>query len=103
MAPDDMLAMKQRLQTEAKDPTASTAFLKWLIAKNYATEYQAGLLSRGLVDDFFLGQYKILERVGRGRMAGVYRSIHPSGQIVAIKVLPPSRAKSGQMLARFKR
>jgi serine/threonine protein kinase len=103
MSPDEMLAMKQRWQTEAKDPTASTAFLKWLISRNYATEYQAGLLSRGLVDDFFLGQYKILERVGRGRMAGVYRSIHPSGQTVAIKVLPPSRAKSGQMLARFKR
>jgi serine/threonine protein kinase len=36
-------------------------------------------------------------------MAGVYKAAHPSGQIVAIKVLPPSRAKSGQTLARFQR
>ena len=36
-------------------------------------------------------------------MTGVYKARHPSGQIVAIKVLPPSRAKNGQMLARFQR
>ena len=58
---------------------------------------------RGHTDDFFLGDYKILERIGRGRMAGVYKSVHPSGQVVAIKVLPPSRAKNGQTLARFER
>jgi serine/threonine protein kinase len=77
--------------------------LKWLVNKNYTTEYQASLLSRGHIDDFFLGEYKILERIGRGRMAGVYKAVHPSGQIVAIKVLPPSRAKNAQTLARFER
>ncbi len=104
MTADEMLAMKQRWQAEAKDNAGqSAAFLKWLIAKNYTTEYQASLLSRGHVDDFFLGEYKILERIGRGRMAGVYKAVHPSGQVVAIKVLPPSRAKNAQMLARFER
>jgi serine/threonine protein kinase len=98
-----MQSMRSRWQLEAKDATRSTAFLKWLIGKEYVTEYQASLLSKGLVDDFFLGQYEIMERIGRGRMAGVYRARHPSGQIVAIKVLPPSRAKNDQMLARFER
>ncbi len=103
MSASEMQAMRERSRAEAKDPAHVPAFLRWLVAKNYLTEYQAGLLSRGHVDDFFLGQYKILERIGRGRMAGVYRAVHSSGQIVAIKVLPPSRAKNGQILARFQR
>jgi serine/threonine protein kinase len=104
MTPDEMLAMRQRWQAEAKEvSTQVPAFLKWLVGKNYVTEYQASLLSRGHVEDFYLGDYKILERIGRGRMAGVYKAVHPSGQIVAIKVLPPSRAKAGQTLARFQR
>ncbi len=104
MTPAEMQAMRGRWLAEAKDNAAQVpAFLKWLIAKNYVTEYQASLLSRGHVDDFYLGDYRILERIGRGRMAGVYKAAHPLGQVVAIKVLPPSRAKSGQTLARFQR
>lgn len=104
MNPDEVLAMKQRWLAEAKDQAQSTpAFLRWLVASNYTTEYQASLLSRGHVDDFFFGEYRLLERIGRGRMAGVYKAIHPSGQIVAIKVLPPSKAKNSLMLARFHR
>ena len=104
MTPAEMQAMRARWLTEAKDSAAQVpAFLKWLVAKNYATEYQVSLLSKGHVDTFFLGQYKLLERIGRGRMAGVYKAVHPSGQVVAIKVLPPSRAKNPQLLARFHR
>ena len=36
-------------------------------------------------------------------MAGVYKAPHESGQIVAIKVLPASKAKRPGALARFKR
>ncbi len=103
MSANEMQAMRTRWLAEAKDAAHVPAFLKWLVAKNYLTEYQAGMLSRGHADDFFLGEYKILERIGRGRMAGVYKAVHPSGQVVAIKVLPPSRAKNGQTLARFQR
>src|SRR5687767_11401457 len=99
MTPDEMTAMRQRWLTEAHDAAGQVPFfLKWLVNRNYVTEYQATLLSRGQIDDFFLGEYKILERIGRGRMAGVYKAVHPSGQIVAIKVLPPSRSKNVQML-----
>jgi serine/threonine protein kinase len=103
LTPAEMQAMRQRWVAEANDAANVPAFLQWLVAKNYVTEYQANLLARGHVDDFFLGEYKILERIGRGRMAGVYKAAHSSGQIVAIKVLPPSRAKNPQILARFQR
>ncbi len=36
-------------------------------------------------------------------MAGVYKAVHALGQVVAIKVLPPSRARLPQLLGRFKR
>jgi serine/threonine protein kinase len=104
MTPDEVKTMYQRWLAEAKDAAGNLAqFAKWLAANRYVTEYQATLVTRGHADDFFLGQYKILDRLGRGRMAGVYKASHQLGQVVAIKVLPPSRAREPQMLARFQR
>ncbi len=104
MGPDDGKSVQERWRLEA-GPSANqpSAFLRWLITNQYLTEYQAGLLARGHTDDYFLGQYKILDRLGRGRMAGVYKALHRLGQLVAIKVLPPSRAKNPQLLGRFQR
>jgi serine/threonine protein kinase len=106
LTPDEVNAIHQRWKVEGKDRVDSMRhYLKWIVANNYLTEYQASLISRGHADqhDFFLGQYKILDRLGQGRMAGVYKAAHQSGQVVAIKVLPPSRAKDSHMLARFQR
>jgi eukaryotic-like serine/threonine-protein kinase len=97
-------AMFKRWQTEAKDANLHAGkFAKWMVTNNYLTEYQAAILARGHADGFFLGEYKILERLGKGRMAGVYRAVHPLGQGVAIKVLPPSKAKDPMILGRFQR
>lgn len=93
-----------RWRTESANGKESPeAFSRWLVANKLVTEYQASLLGRGHSDGFFLNEYKILERVGRGRMAGVYKAVHTTGNSVAIKVLPPSRAKDPQLLARFQR
>ena len=67
-----------------------------MVANRYLTEYQATLLARGHADGFFLSEYKILDRLGKGRMAGVYKAQHQLGQVVAIKVLPPSKAQDPQ-------
>ena len=74
-----------------------------MVANKYLTDYQATLLARGHADGFFLNEYKILDRLGKGRMAGVYKAQHQLGQIVAIKVLPPSKAKEPTLLGRFHR
>ncbi len=105
LSPDEVKAMYQRWQNEAKEKDAANLalFSKWLVANRYVTEYQAALITRGHADDFFLNQYKILDRLGRGRMAGVYKAVHQLGQVVAIKVLPPSKAKDPRLLARFLR
>lgn len=104
LALDESRAMFARWQTEARDGADNVArFAGWMVAQGYLTEYQAGLLGRGHADGFFLNEYKILDRLGKGRMAGVYKAQHPLGQVVALKVLPPSRAKDPQLFARFQR
>jgi serine/threonine protein kinase len=101
---DDAKAIFQRWKNEAKDRAEDLErFRRWLINHHYLTEYQVNLLCRGHADGFFVGEYKILDRLGRGRMAGVYKAVHPTGQVVAIKVLPPSKAKDPYLLSRFQR
>src|SRR5919201_1765571 len=101
---DDAKAMYARWQAEAGDAAGNLArFASWMVANKYLTEYQASLLVRGHADGFFLNEYKILDRLGSGRMAGVYKAAHQLGQIVAIKVLPPSKARDPQLFGRFQR
>jgi serine/threonine protein kinase len=104
LTPDDVKSMYQRWQAEAKDAVKDLPrFTRWLIAKQYVTEYQAGLVAKGHADVFFINQYKILDRLGQGRMAGVYKAVHLLGQVVAIKILPPSKGKDPHLLGRFQR
>jgi serine/threonine protein kinase len=104
MPVDEARAMYDRWQQEAQGSAGSVAkFAKWMVAHKYITEYQAGLLSRGHAEGFYLNEYKVLDRLGQGRMAGVYKAQHRLGQIVAIKVLPPSKAKETNLFARFHR
>src|SRR5215468_9956571 len=101
---DEAKTMYARWQQEAKDAANNLAkFASWMVANKFLTEYQAQLLARGHAEGFFLNEYKILDRLGKGRMAGVYKAVHELGQVVAIKVLPPSKAKDPSLLARFQR
>jgi len=102
--PPEVKALYTRWKGEAKDGAASIEkFLKWLVLRQYVTEYQANLLGRGQTDNFFLNQYKVLDRIGAGRMAGIFKGIHPKGAVIAIKVLPPSKAKNLELFSRFQR
>jgi len=93
----------QRWQISATQPTNVAHFTRWLIANHYLTEYQAALLARGQAEGCFVGPYQVLDRIGEGRMAGVYKALTQQGQVVAVKVLPPSKAKNRESLARFQR
>jgi serine/threonine protein kinase len=104
VSPEEIKSLRQRWREETGGNAANPReFRRWLVMRGYLTRYQAKLLSAGHTDGFFLNQYKILERIGRGRMAGVFKAVHPSGQVVAIKVLPPSKARDPQIMGRFLR
>ena len=101
---EEAKALFARWERESGGHAANLArFASWMVANKYLTEYQAGLLARGHADGFFLDDYKVLDRLGKGRMAGVYRAQHRLGQVVAIKVLPPSKAREANLLGRFQR
>lgn len=78
-------------------------FKKYLVQKRFLTDYQAALVGRGHAEGFFIGGYVVQDRIGKGQSAGVYKSVHTSGQVVALKVLPGSRAKEPAVLSRFQR
>jgi serine/threonine protein kinase len=102
-APAAVDAVYQRWQAVALEPNSLEDFRSWLVAQEYLTEYQDRLLQQGFADNFFLGQYRLLERIGKGGTAGVYKGVDPQGALVAIKVLPPSKTKKTAIAARFRR
>jgi serine/threonine protein kinase len=101
---EEARAMFARWQEESRENFGNLVkFASWMVANRYLTEYQASLLARGHADNFFLGDYKVLDRLGKGRMAGVYKAQHQLGQVVALKVLPPSKSKDHMLRGRFLR
>ena len=62
-------------------------------ADGLLTPFQAEQLLRGKHRGFFLGKYKLLDRIGLGGMGQVFLAEHVSmRRRVAVKVLPPDRA-----------
>ncbi|HLW66027.1 MAG TPA: serine/threonine-protein kinase [Gemmataceae bacterium] len=103
MSADETKAVYQRWAKESRDPEDVDAFRLFLVKQKYVTEYQAALLAHGRSEGYFIERYKILERIGQGRMAGVYRAVADDGRTVAVKVLPPSKSHEPQLLSRFQR
>src|ERR1700722_8741387 len=96
-------ACKQWKKEAPRQDDQVDSFCKSLIARRLLTEWQAAMVRRGRADGFFIGGYKILDRVGKGQMGGVYKAVHGLGQIVALKILPASKAKDQHVLGRFQR
>ncbi|MCI0462113.1 MAG: hypothetical protein L0Z62_34610 [Gemmataceae bacterium] len=96
-------AIYRQWQAVSQNPQNLDSFCAWLVARNQITDYQAQLLREGYTDNFFLGPYRILDRIGKGRMAGVYKALGTGGVAVALKVLPPSRVKDPELWGRFQR
>lgn len=78
-------------------------FAKWLVNAHYLTAYQAQQVVLGHTDHFILHHYKLLDLIGKGRMAGIFKAAHVSGHIVAIKIMPHAKSKDPNILARFRR
>lgn len=61
-------------------------------------------LAQAQVDSRILGQYQLLEELGRGGMGTVFRAVHRKlDRTVALKILPADRFRSQEMVSRFER
>ncbi len=104
LPPDEVERLHGRWREETRGADEQVdQFRKFLVTRRTLTEYQAALIQRGRAENFFLDGYKILDRIGKGQMGGVYKAVHNLGQVVALKILPASRAKEQRVLGRFQR
>jgi serine/threonine protein kinase len=80
-------------------------FARALVDLGLLTKYQANKLLNGRTWGFFLGDYRIMKRLGEGGMGKVYLARREGdNRRVAIKVLPPKKAlEDEQALKRFYR
>ena len=85
-------------------PADPKALAEKLVADGVLSGFQAGQLLQGRWKRFFIGKYKVLEKIGRGGMANVFLCEHKlMRRRVAIKVLPTVEGQDPSALERFYR
>jgi serine/threonine protein kinase len=87
---------------QRQDPQA---LADYLVKAGKLSRFQAGKLLQGTALGLVLGPYQVLAPVGKGGMGAVYLARDErSGQLLALKVLPPRTARTEErQLARFRR
>ncbi|MEK6238919.1 MAG: serine/threonine protein kinase, partial [Planctomycetales bacterium] len=79
------------------------ALTQALVKRGLLTNWQATQLLAGQ-RAFFLGKYKLLDRLGSGGMGSVFRSLDTkTHRVVALKVLSEERMNNQSAVARFRR
>jgi serine/threonine-protein kinase len=83
-----LLSEEQCRQVSVRFPESSGESLaRALMAEGLLTAYQADQLLLGLSKGFFLGPYRILEFLGQGGMAYIFKAVHTTMErVVALKV-----------------
>jgi serine/threonine protein kinase len=90
----------------AAERNSATAIAEHLVKLGKLSRFQANKLTQGSYRGLVLGSFQLLAPIGRGGMGGmVYLARDQrSSQLLALKVLPPDRARSEErILARFRR
>jgi serine/threonine-protein kinase len=69
-----------------KPPAEQTVKMaaQWLMDLRAITRYQAQVLVAGKPGPFFFGDYKIYERIDKGRLAGSFRALHNASKYCVI-------------------
>jgi eukaryotic-like serine/threonine-protein kinase len=90
----DSLATTDRAKTVARH----------LVETGKLTKFQAERLLGGKTDGFQLGQYRILDELGRGGMGRVYKAVHLAmGRFVALKMISPALTQTERARELFQR
>ena len=72
----------------ASEQSNSRTLAEWLVARNVLSRYQTLILCAGRPGPFHYDDYKIYDRVEKGRLAGYFRAVHgPTGHPVLLRFL----------------
>jgi serine/threonine-protein kinase len=82
----------------------SRALAGMLVAREWLTAYQANELLQGRGTNLLVGPYRLMDRLGQGGMAQVFRALHASmDRVVALKIIPREQLSNPTARARFDR
>ncbi len=74
----DVAAVRARwLRPDRKEAADPERFRKWLVLNRYVTEFVAKVLSGRKPDQLVLNQYRLVDQMISGPMAGAYVAIDP--------------------------
>jgi eukaryotic-like serine/threonine-protein kinase len=100
LTPDEMTKAYE-LATETD---RGRALARLLVERGLLTRFQAEMIIRGRTDGFILGQYRILDQLGRGGMGRVFKAEHQTmNRLVALKVLAANLMKTERAQKLFQR
>lgn len=72
----------------ASDQSNARTLAEWLVARNVLSRYQTTILLAGRPGPFHYGDYKVYDRIEKGRLAGYFRAVHgPTGHPVLLQFL----------------
>jgi len=98
--------LQQALQAVPSDRLRDADFVAdHLVKVGKLSRFQAGKLLQGITKGLVLGPFQLMSPIGKGGMGAVYLARDTrNGGLVAVKVLPPKKAKAEERLvARFRR
>ncbi len=103
-----LLTLRQREAVtkfvQAQPGATAAQICDWLVAENLITRWQGEKLLQAKYRGFFLGPYRLLDRIARGGMSTIYSAQHGNSKAIhALKVLPPARTAKASYLPRFRR
>ncbi|HYV36260.1 MAG TPA: protein kinase, partial [Gemmataceae bacterium] len=100
--PEDWQNLDATIRNELQACNDRDQLLGLLVRHGLLTEYQAARVSAGTLFGLVLGSYRVLERLGAGGMAVVFRAEHiDMRHDVAIKVMPVTVGQDERLQARF--
>ena len=95
---DEITALRRDDSTATPEQIAQR-----LVQTGRVTRWQANMLLAGRTR-FFLGKYKLLDKLGEGGMGTVFKAEQsPLGRIVAVKLMAEALVSSESSVARFRR